>query len=508
MHPDTLAMLYVRSCKWKGADVFFADPHERASGTAALAQSERIAAVLAALGVGHGERVAFLCKSSVRHTLAWFAGILRGAVACNLHVRETAPRLGETLDWLHAKLVIHDADCAALVAQALRHARRAVRAIGLDDVGWASLVGSATASSASFAVQPDDLGAILLSSGTTGRPKGVMHTQRTLLENGKAGQLVYAGAAPEDSTLILMHPSFAAWPNVVLGYVGGKARVVFGGTFSPQGFLETLACERITMAPIVPTMWRQVLAELERDATRYDLSALRLATISGEPPAKSDVERIRRFCPVVASVYLSSEGGCGCGVLAMNETLLHKGKAASTGRPVVHADLRIVEPTGPIDRELPRGQTGEIVLTGPSLAIGYWQDEALTREKFVDGWWRSGDLGWLDADGDLHVAGRTDNLINTGGIKVSGEEIERALLGHPLVVQAAVVGVADAAWGQRVEAHVVARDASLGAATLEAYCRDQAGLAGFKIPKAFHFVESLPTGPTGKLYRRALRESR
>lgn len=502
VHPDTLAALFLRSCKWKGQDVFFSDPLDSVSGHDAAAQSLRVAASLAASGVAQADRVALLCKSSVRHTLAWFGCVLRGAVACNLHIRETPVRLAQTLEWLDAGMLLFDADLASLAADVAARMARPPRLQALDDAWLSALDATNPPRAGAWSIGPDDLGAIQLSSGTTGQPKGVMHTQRTLLENAKAGQLIYGAAGPADSTLILMQPSFAAWPNVVLGYVGGKARVVFGQQFSPAGFLESLARERITMAPLVPTMWRMVLAA---DVAQFDLSHLRVATISGEPPAPSDVERIHRICPTVASVYLSSEGGCGCGVLAMNDTLLARGKAACSGKPVVHADLRIVDPDGSIHDQLPPGSIGEIVLTGPSLATGYWKDDALTRARFVDGWWRSGDLGWIDAEGELTLAGRTDNLINTGGIKVSGEEIERALLRHPDVVQTAVIGVNDPQWGQRIEAFVVARNPTLDSAQLLEHCRERCALAAFKLPKAVHFVATLPTGPTGKLYRRALR---
>jgi len=503
MHPDTLATLYLRTCRWKADDVLFGDPTTRATGRDAREASLRVASGLAALDIAPGDRVALLCKASVRHALTWFGCVLRGAVVCNLHLRETARRSGETIDWLDARVLLTDADSRELAAEIARHTDSQVRVVVLDDAGWERMQVHAPLPETGITVQPDDLGTIQLSSGTTGRPKGVMHTQRTLLENAKAGQIIYGGCGPEDSTLILMQPSFAAWPNVVLPYVGGKARVEFGATFTPGGFLATLAAKRITMAPAVPTMWRAVLAE---DARLYDLSALRIATISGELPAATDVERLRRICPVVASVYMSGEAGCGCAVLATNGTLIGRGKADSSGKPVVSADLRIVDADGPIDRELPRGEIGEIVLTGPSLAVGYWKDDALTRERFVDGWWRSGDLGWIDADGDLHLAGRTDNIINTGGIKVAGEEIERALLAHPQVAQAAVVGVPDAQWGQRIVAYVVSRGDDPSPETLDAHCRGASGLPGFKIPKTFSVVRELPTGPTGKLYRRALRE--
>jgi len=140
------------------------------------------------------------------------------------------------------------------------------------------------------------------------------------------------------------------------------------------------------------------------------------------------------------------------------------------------------------------------------VAVGYSKDEALTREKFHDGWWRSGDLGRFDDDNYLWVFGRIDNVINTGGIKVSGEKIEHALLSHPNVAQCAVVGQPDPQTGQRIEAFLVARGAPPAAAALDQYLRTERHLAGFKVPKAFHWVSELPTGPTGKLFRRALRD--
>ena len=165
------------------------------------------------------------------------------------------------------------------------------------------------------------------------------------------------------------------------------------------------------------------------------------------------------------------------------------------------ADARILEPGGTVERAV--GESGEILVSGPSLARGYWKDSDETARRFVDGWWRSGDLGRIDADGYVWVEGRIDNIINTGGIKVSGEEVEKAILAHPAVVQCAVVGQKDEKFGYRIEAYVVARGEA--PTDLEPWLRAQGRLASFKIPKAFHFVATLPTGPTGKLYRRGLR---
>jgi acyl-CoA synthetase (AMP-forming)/AMP-acid ligase II len=525
MAHDTLVTLYSRACKWRGARELFVDERERIAGGAAWRTSERLAAALAALGLQPGDRVAFLCKPSVRHALAWFGVPLVGGVSCSLHVRETPARLGETIAWLDARFVIYDEDLAGLAHEALATCETAPRAITLGAtaagpssgaIGWDDLLGAASDNAAlERRPAPDDLAAIVLSSGSTGRPKGVMHTHRTLVETGKAGQALYGAIDVYDATLVMMQPSFAAWMIVVVPYVAGRAKVVFGRTFSPEGFLATLARERITMAPAVPTMWRMVF---EAGPERFDLAALKRVSISGEPPARADLERIRaRIAPGIASFYASSEAGAAGAVLATERDTLGDlsaggervgepaGKPESTGRPLPNADVRIVDPAGGFDAELPHGAVGEILVSGPSLAIGYWRDDALTRARFRDGWWRSGDMGRIDADGDLTVLGRIDNVINSGGVKVHGEEVERALLRHDGVAQAAVVGATDARWGERIEAYVVPRPgAALDAATLDAFCRAAGGLAAFKVPKAFHIVASLPTGPTGKLYRRAL----
>jgi acyl-CoA synthetase (AMP-forming)/AMP-acid ligase II len=505
---DTFRELYFRSCKWRGNLDFFVDPGERISGTAALDASRRLAAGFRSLGAGKGEVIAFLCRSSVRHALCHFAGLISGVVVCSLHVRESPERLGETLAWLGARVLVHDHDLAELADAALRRATSPCVPVSLHAAqgsrrDYASLMAAPPFDPATIPLSPDDLGAIILSSGSTGRPKGVMHTQRTLVENAKAGQMLYGGITVHDATLIMMQPSFAAWNNVVLPYVGGRAKVAFGGDFEREDFLATLARERITMAPAVPTMWRMVFAA---ETGAHDLSALRCVAISGESPSQSDLEQIHsRICRNMAIFYASSEAACAASVLATTADVLGNGKPATTGKPVLGADMRIVDPAGSVDDELPRGETGEIAVAGPSLAIGYWKDPQLTRERFARGWWRSGDMGYIDAEGDLFVQGRTDNVINSGGIKVHGEEIEAALLRHPGVAQAAVIGVRDERWGERIEAHVILRQAGVTAEELDLFCRTTAGLAGFKVPKAFHFVAQLPTGPTGKLYRRGLR---
>jgi acyl-coenzyme A synthetase/AMP-(fatty) acid ligase len=506
---ETLSDLFIRSAQWRGRDELFVDEDNRIAGHDALDQALRLAQGFADNGAAPDDVVAYLCKSSARHAVAWFAAPLGGRIACSLHVRETPERLGQALDWLDAKILVHDEDLGEQAIAAIASSGRAIRRISLGARGAADAdYGAVVARVKPFEVlakrpKPADIAAIVFSSGTTGKPKGIMHSQKTLLEAAKGGQVVMGPITPDSATLLYMQPSFAAWPIIVLPYLAGKAKVCFGKVFTPAAFLQSCERERITLAPLVPTMWRMVF---EAAPEKYDLSALTLVSISGEAPAPSDVRQLYdRICQNICCVYLSGEAFTASGVMANTRDLMERDKIGSSGRPVVGGDVRILVPGKGFDDEAADGETGEIAISGPSLSVGYWKDETLTAEKFREGWWRSGDLGRLDADNYLWVSGRIDNVINSGGIKVSGEEIEHALLSHPNVAQCAVVGQPDPQIGQRIEAYLVARGTPPDSEELDRFLREQRHLAGFKVPKAFHWIAEMPTGPTGKLFRRALR---
>ncbi len=507
---DTLNTLYRQACRRRGRGELFADAAHRLSGHTAWAGSVGMARAVQTLGIQPGAVIAFLSTCSARHAASWFGVLQGGYVACNLHLRETPQRLGETLRWLEAAVLIHDEDQADLARQAVALSGRDCPRICLGErqdaaAAWSEPAADASdASDASLPVRaPNDVAAIILSSGSTGLPKGVVHTQASLAIASTEGGFPLAMPSRSDVGLLYMQPSFAGWSIIALPLVAAGAKIVFGERFTPPSFLDTVEKERVSIAPLVPTMWRMVFNE---NLAARDLSSLRVATIAGEPPAASDIATLHeRVCSQLVSMYLSAEGHMASGVIAFTSSLLRPGKAASTGRPAPGVRLRIIDPDGGFDDVLPQGVEGEIAIAGASMASGYWKDPELSRTRFQDGWWRSGDLGRIDEDGDLWVTGRIDNVINSGGIKVSGEEIERVLLGHPGVAQCAVAGVPDERFGRRIEAWVVSRDARLQAESLEAFCRAQPGLSSVKVPKAFHFVNALPTGPTGKVLRRALR---
>ena len=299
--------------------------------------------------------IAYLCRSSARHAVAWFAAPLSGRIACSLHVRETPERLGQALDWLDAKMLVHDDDLEAQAIAAVAASGRTIRRISLGargsaDADYSTIVATAAPFDvAAHRPKPADIAAIVFSSGTTGKPKGIMHTQKTLLEAAKGGQVVMGPITPDSATLLYMQPSFAAWPIIVLPFVAAKAKVCFGKAFTPAAFLESCQRERITKAPLVPTMWRMVF---EACPENYDLSALTLVSISGEAPAPSDVRQLYdRICKNICCVYLSGEAFTASGVMANTRDLMERGKIGSSGRPVVGADVKILVPGGGFDDE-------------------------------------------------------------------------------------------------------------------------------------------------------------
>ncbi|HKS60057.1 MAG TPA: fatty acid--CoA ligase family protein, partial [Xanthobacteraceae bacterium] len=309
---------------------------------------------------------------------------------------------------------------------------------------------------------------------------------------------LYRDIGSDDSVLVCIGTSFGGWCNVVLPFVGAGAKLAFQRRFDPQAFLAGLAAEKITIAPLVPTMWRMVLAQQTR---RYDLSAVRLAFMSGEAASRRDVEGVRaHITPHVRAAYLSTEGACASGVVADERDYV--GDGATAARLLDGVEVRVVAPDGQADAALPPQHAGEILLRSASLAQRYWKDPRRTADRYVNGWWRSGDTGFMTADGRLVVAGRTDHVINSGGVKVQAEDIEAALLAHPRIRQAAVIGLPDETWGQRAEAFVLS---DIDAEAISAWSRAEGFVPPLRFLKAIHVVDALPTGPTGKLYRPALR---
>jgi len=454
-----------------------------------------LARALAARGIGRGDRVAILAWNGLEFLEATFATAGLGAILVPLNVRLARPEIDQILRRAGAKLVLADP--------------------GLSDSGLAlgpPYEAELERHAGPFAPTPvpeDDIAQIYFTSGTTGIPKGVQLTHRNVVWHARAAireleltsEDVWAHVAP-------MFHLADAWATLAITAVGGTHAML--PKFDARAALELFQRERATITNLVPTMLNLVVRHPEAGA--FDLSSFRLVLSGGAAIAPALVrETMELFGCEYAQTYGMTETSPYLTISLLDEELRALPEAerfrwiCKTGRPFAGIELRVVGDDG---RDVPADErtVGEIRVRGASVTPGYFEDEAATREAFEDGWLKTGDLAVIDARGYVTVVDRKKDVIKTGGESVYSTEIEAVLRDHPAVHEAAVFGVRDELWGERVCAAVVLRDgAEVTSAELEATCRRE--LAGFKIPREIRFVRNFPRTGSGKIAKRMLRES-
>jgi long-chain acyl-CoA synthetase len=346
---------------------------------------------------------------------------------------------------------------------------------------------------------PEAILALIYTSGTTGRPKGVMVTHANIMANvdhfnywmGYEDGGVYLHAAP------IFH--IADFPAMFAAPAFG-ARQITIPKFSPQGFCELVARERVTHTVLVPTMIN-LLTQFP-EAKSYDLSSLEVLGYGGSPMAPELVHRVRQHLPNVK--LLQCYGLSETGFLTGLEDQEHvESKLLSCGRPCPGIDLRVEDESG---KEVEVGQHGELVVRGANVMQGYWNDPQDTALAFRNGMFRTGDIGYQDSDGYFYILDRVKDMIVTGGENVYSGEVEAVIYKHPAVREVAVFGIPDPQWGEIVMACVVLKHGMvLSAHDLTSHCRQF--LANYKIPRRVEFSDTeLPKSGSGKILKRILRE--
>ncbi len=458
-----------------------------------LARIERTAGWLAAQGVGAGDVVALLMKNSTAFLELAFAVSHVGAVLLPINYRLSREEVGYIVDNAGAGLLFVDDE---LLPQAAGGAHIVpLDAAAQEDL--ADAIGEARPVVAT-ARHSGDLLRLMYTSGTTDRPKGVMHSYENFYWKS-AAHAVELGLS-QDTRLLVVQPLY----HVGAFDLPGLAVLWCGGTlflyrdFDAETALDTIARERITGSTMVPVLTGRLLACPDRE--RYDVSSLRWIVGGGE---KTPESRIRAFQAYFANGrYVDAYGlteSCS------GDTFMQAGreieKIGSAGRATLHVGLRICDNDG---RPLPSGETGEICLRGPKITRGYWNDAEKTAASFHGDWFRSGDVGHLDDDGFLYLTDRLKDMIRSGGENIASSEVERVIYELPQVSEAAVVGMADEEWGERPVAFVaLAPGTTLDLRQLQSHCRSKLG--GFKVPTALHLVPDLPRNATGKILKRKLR---
>ena len=458
-----------------------------------LRRIEKTAGYLAAHGIGADDVVAVVMKNSAAFLELAFAVSHLGAVFLPINFRLAADEVGYITGNAEAKLVLADAEFAAAVDGV-------ASTILLDEAAQSdSTVVSGDHPQAPMHVRkPNDLFRLVYTSGTTDRPKGVMHTYDNFYWKS-IDHVIALGLGPQDRLLVtgpLYHVGAFDLPGAAVLWVGGALCV--HRDFEVRPVLESIAAEKLTGAWLAPVMLGSILAHPDRSA--FDVSSLRWIIGGGERTPES---RIRQFSHYFTNGrYIDAYGlteSCS------GDTFMEAGreieKIGSVGRPLAHIEVKICDPEG---HGVPAGNPGEICLRGPKITQGYWRDEKKTAASFHGDWFRTGDVGYLDEEGFLYLTDRVKDMIISGAENIASSEVERVVYQMPQVREAAVIGLPDEKWGERPVAVVVLNVGhSLDYEALAKHCR--AHLAGFKVPKQLILREQLPRNPSGKVLKRLLR---
>lgn len=436
--------------------------------------SDHFAAALAARGINAGDRVGVCLANGPGLVLAHLALGKLGAIRLCLDPKWTAAELTPVLDDASPSLVLVEPGADACGRESLSPAE------GADP--W----GAPEAGPPEVALTAETPALLAYTSGTTGRPKGALHTQGSLLAN--ISDLANLWGWTEDDRLLLALPMFHVH-GLCLGLHGTLLR---GGSIELHTRFEAeavrAALRGCTMFMGVPTMYERLL-RLPADAAADDLSHIRLSISGSAPLAKETWAEVKqRFGLTLLERYGLTETLINCSNPCDGER-----RAGAVGPPLPSVELRLV----------PEGE-GEIQVRGPSVCSGYWERPDATAEAFTeDGFFRTGDLGRIDEAGYVVICGRSKELIITGGKNVHPREVEEALATHPSVAECAVVGVPDREWGERITGCVVLAEGAEGdEQALRDHVRER--LAPYKVPKAIRFIDALPRNAMGKVRRAAL----
>jgi acyl-CoA synthetase (AMP-forming)/AMP-acid ligase II len=465
-------------------------------------RARRLAGFLSGRGLGPGDRVMVIARNCIEWPEISFGLAMAGLIAVPVNIRLAPDEVAHVRDDCGARAVIVHADQFDKF-QAELGGLQTVLTIGPE---YESAVAAADLEVPEPDVSPDDVAVILYTSGTTGRAKGVMHTHRALLYQAADTNLVTE--ANRSDVMLATTPFFTAGGMVrTVSWLYLGQTMVIHQRFDPQAVIDEIERSAITFTTFIPTMLHRTLAILE-DGPPRDMSSLRRISYGSAPVPPGLARKAMDLlgCDLQQRYGLTECGGQATILTPQDHRDIVAGRTSigtSCGRETPMCAIRVVDVDG---NDTAVGEVGEITIVSPANSIGYWNLPEQTAETFRPDGLRSGDLGFLDEDGYLHITGRRTDLIISGGFNIYPAEIERVIAGHTGVDMVAVVGVPDPEWGETPVAavipksHVSDRDALT--AELVTLCRTE--LAGYKQPRSFVYRSEFPLGPAGKILKREI----
>lgn len=452
----------------------------------------RLASLLKSKGAEPGDRIAILAANSNHYVESYVAIPAAGFVIVPLNTRHAEPELRYAMEDAGAKILLSDREPGAL--------RELVDTVVMIPEEYDALLEDADEIELGHGITEDSLAGLFYTGGTTGASKGVMLTHRNLIAN--TFHFMTMSPPSADNVYLVMAPMFhAAGSNGVLGGIWTGSCQIPLKVFDAATALDFIEKYKVTHTLGVPTMIAAI-SELQHAKPR-DTSSLRLVAHGGSPIATEVVRRAVEAFPSAefVHVYGMTEASPLVTGLRNEQNLLNDDRSRSCGQSLIGVQVKIVDDNG---QALPPGEVGELAACGPNIMKGYWRKPEQTAAVLKDGWYRSGDMGYMDDEGFVFLVDRAKDMIVSGGENVYCTEVEEVLYKHPAVLEAAVFGVPDEAWGEAVHAVVVPRD-DVTAEELIDFCRQH--IAGYKLPKAITLTaEELPKSGPGKILKRTLRE--
>jgi acyl-CoA synthetase (AMP-forming)/AMP-acid ligase II len=481
-----------------------------------LDRVRRLASALQGLGVKPGDRVAVLQTNSNQYIEAYYATATIGGTFVPLNYRAKIPELEYMITAAESKVLLVGDRYLETIEQIKPqltsvHAYIAMENTPSGMLNLEDLLAQSSPDLEDTEIDEQDVSILMYTSGTTSLPKGVMLTYGDFT-NYVVGTVEMADGTPRGTSLLcapLYHIAGAA--NIMTALWAGREVVVLR-QFEPVEWLQAVHTEKVTHAFIVPTMMKQLIDHPEFSS--FDLSSLQNLSYGGAPMPFPVIRRAVEMFPKSAgfvNAFGQTETTSTLTVLGPDDHRLEGTqeeiekrlkRLTSVGKPLPDVEIKVTDED---NQDLPVGEIGEVLIRTPRIMKGYAGQESATAALLdAGGWLHTRDMGYIDEDGYIYLAGRKDDLIIRGGENIAPAEIEAVLHAHPAVDEAAVIGVPDEQWGQKIAAFVVLRsDQTANAEELGEFCRQR--LASFKKPEVVYFIEALPKNPLGKILKKELR---